>query len=64
MLDDLFTDIDADIDDEVDELLKRWESAMQISFHELKPSKSTVKGVDDELKEMLDARKSGLDVMS
>ena len=57
MFDDLFTDIDVDINEEVDELLKRWESAMQRSFHELKPSKSTVKGVDDELKEMLDEEK-------
>ena len=57
LFDDLFNDIETDINLEVETLFKRWQFAMEQSFHVVKPSKTMVKGVDAELKELLDKEK-------
>ena len=50
----LFCDPLSDINLEVEKLLCRWDSALKSSFHVVKPNKSTLRGVNPEIKLLLD----------
>ena len=57
LFDSLFTDTCRDINDDVKELESKWNFAMSQCFHEVKPSKKRIKGVDEELRSLLDKEK-------
>ena len=57
IFDGLFTDLSTDIDDDLNIFISKWMAAMDRSFHVVKPSKSIRKGVDAELKQLLDKEK-------
>ena len=49
----LLNDQTIDINADVETLMCRWDSAMKRSFHPVKPSKKTLKGVNEEIKLLL-----------
>ena len=53
----LFCDLSTDIDDDINIFINKWKAAMDMSFHIVKPSKSIRRGVDTELKQLLDKEK-------
>ena len=53
----LFTDMEVDINNEIEIFMKEWTCAMDKSFHVVKPTKTIRKGVDSELKALLDEEK-------
>ena len=57
LFDGLFDDLDTDINDDINLFMRKWNEAMSKSFHVVKPSKSIRKGVDDEMKKLLDQEK-------
>ena len=55
--DELFRDLKVDINNEIEIFMDQWMLAMEKSFHVVKPTKSMRKGVDSELKALLDEEK-------
>ena len=53
----MFTDESADLNEEVDKFLKGWNKLMERSFHIVKPSKTIKRGIDGDLKKLLDEEK-------
>ena len=51
--DNLFTDINANIDSELNLFMSKWDGVIRKSFEEVKPSKSRIPGVNPEVKELL-----------
>ena len=57
VLDKLFREQAVDLNDDVKKLLERWDLAMKKSFSVVKCNRSTKRGIDDELKCLLDKEK-------
>ena len=57
VLDDLFTDANADLNYEVNKFLATWNKLLEKSFHVIKPSKTMRRRVDEDLKKLLDEEK-------
>ena len=57
LFDGLFCDMSTDIDEDVNLFIQKWNEAMSKSFHLIKPSKSMMRGVDEDLKQLLGREK-------
>ena len=57
VLDDLFTDANADLNYEVNKCLATWTKLLEKSFHVIKPSKTMRRRVDEDLKKLLNEEK-------
>ena len=57
VLDKLFREQSVDLNEDVEKLLERWDLAMKKSFSVVKCNRSTKRGIDDELKCLLDKEK-------
>ena len=56
-IDQLFIDLNCNVDDQMSRFMTKWDNAIKRSFHEVRPSKNRQRGVDSEVKELLKEEK-------